>query len=397
MSKKIILNFIFICFLFIIGLHNVEAYHMHSEATNKVANGEGFLLCEYAAENTSDGVRIYYYPSVTNNANSAVNYAWWDVFYKTGDKWQDIYNPITRKSLGYGSFTDVFSVNGRIHYNEEDNRLENEDKFVCPKYAFIDTDLFNEICLSDNGNCGDKFDRDRENLLDNPDTLFSKIIKYAEEDVYSSGAITYDEYYSSDDTKLISLVISKTKEYIKNTYFKDKYVFPEFLSNYIDNIDSYLSKGPTEEYQKFIENLNKETDQKVSAGEISSDEATKRKEKTSKSYEENLGVEFNTSEVPSIPSSDDDSCTGILTADMTIVVKNILKFIQYLGPVLVIVFTVFDFVKAALSGDQGELKKASSRFSKRLVAAILLFFIPIIVSLLFNLTGITVPDDCLFK
>jgi hypothetical protein len=92
-------------------------------------------------------------------------------------------------------------------------------------------------------------------------------------------------------------------------------------------------------------------------------------------------------------ANEDKSCDAIL-GSFSVTVNNILKFIQYLGPVLVGVFTVIDFIKAALSGEQDDMKKASRNFSKRIIAAILLFFIPTIVNLIFELLGLTAPSAC---
>lgn len=90
-----------------------------------------------------------------------------------------------------------------------------------------------------------------------------------------------------------------------------------------------------------------------------------------------------------------DECNGLLGEDFTVIINNISRFIQYLGPILVAVFTTIDFLKAVLSGDPADMKKASSKFSKRLVAAILLFFAPLLCKLIFSVTGITVPDSCI--
>lgn len=90
-----------------------------------------------------------------------------------------------------------------------------------------------------------------------------------------------------------------------------------------------------------------------------------------------------------------DECNGLMGEEFTKIINNIFKTIQYLGPVLVAIFTTSDFLKAVLSGDPADMKKASGKFSKRLVAAILLFFIPLICKLLFGLVGITMPENCI--
>ncbi|MDD4411019.1 MAG: hypothetical protein PHO58_00730 [Bacilli bacterium] len=63
-------------------------------------------------------------------------------------------------------------------------------------------------------------------------------------------------------------------------------------------------------------------------------------------------------------------------------VQELFSLIMLLGPVLLIVFGTLDFAKAVLSGDESALKKAGTNFGKRILALILLFLIPFIISIL---------------
>ena len=62
---------------------------------------------------------------------------------------------------------------------------------------------------------------------------------------------------------------------------------------------------------------------------------------------------------------------------------------KILGPTIAIVFGTLDFTKAIVASDEEKMKKAQSSFVKRLIAALLLFFVPIIVELLLGIFGIT--------
>ena len=86
---------------------------------------------------------------------------------------------------------------------------------------------------------------------------------------------------------------------------------------------------------------------------------------------------------------EDVDCSAILPHEVQEVLKNILTFVKYAGPILVVVLTIIDLIKAAVSGDAGEMKKVSNKFIKRLIAAILLFFIPILVGIIFDFFNIT--------
>lgn len=83
-------------------------------------------------------------------------------------------------------------------------------------------------------------------------------------------------------------------------------------------------------------------------------------------------------------SSDQKLCEAEIMNDL----KNAWRLLQIAAPILVILFGSFDFAQAVISQDNDAMKKATSKFSKRLFCAIALFFLPILVNLLFNLSGI---------
>ena len=60
-------------------------------------------------------------------------------------------------------------------------------------------------------------------------------------------------------------------------------------------------------------------------------------------------------------------------------IANIVKWLKYIVPVIVIVFGILDFIKAIASAKDDEMKKAQGRFTKRLIAAALIFIIPFII------------------
>ena len=93
-------------------------------------------------------------------------------------------------------------------------------------------------------------------------------------------------------------------------------------------------------------------------------------------------------------SNGNENCHSIVSKNFHDFLQKVLDFIKYLGPTLVAIFTIIDLIKAALSGDAGEMKKMSQKLIKRLIAALLLFFIPLIVNLIFDLVGITGPYVC---
>lgn len=67
--------------------------------------------------------------------------------------------------------------------------------------------------------------------------------------------------------------------------------------------------------------------------------------------------------------------------------QQALNIMMYAGPILCLVLSISDFVKAAASQDKEALSKAMKTTGKRIVLAMILFFIPVLVNFLFPLLG----------
>ena len=67
--------------------------------------------------------------------------------------------------------------------------------------------------------------------------------------------------------------------------------------------------------------------------------------------------------------------------------EQILNIMMYAGPILCLVLSISDFVKAAASQDKDALTKAGKTTGKRIMFAMILFFIPVLVDFLFPLLG----------
>lgn len=64
--------------------------------------------------------------------------------------------------------------------------------------------------------------------------------------------------------------------------------------------------------------------------------------------------------------------------------NQILRMIQYLGPILCGVLTIIEFVKATASQDKELLSKAAKKTIVRVILAMVLFFVPLITNFLFD-------------
>lgn len=87
-----------------------------------------------------------------------------------------------------------------------------------------------------------------------------------------------------------------------------------------------------------------------------------------------------------------DDCVGVFgepeePGTVANFLNQILTIMQYAGPILCLVLSVSDFIKAAASQDKDALSKATSTTGKRIALAMVLFFIPLLVDFLFPLLG----------
>ncbi len=388
--KKYLLSVSFIFIALFICTSDVFAYHSHKDATEAVANGSAVLLCEYYDPDDPDGddkgEKIYYHFKEVNVDWKSAGF--WDIFYKNGSKYVVLTAALDSQNvLTYGLFQDVFYNNDRISYNSDGEKFpqNTETNFKCPAYSFTDFNNLNEICFGDYKTCGENFEKGPFPLQKNGNTIFEVIDKYAGDTVYDS--ITQEQFLSGNIKDIIK---NKTLEYTKQKYaFGTTYDMPAFIASYIDDILQNVAGN--NRYKEIADKIKKKADQDLANGDITQEQHDEIVEKTSLSYYEVMGV----TSVMGVNPCDDPNCYGLLGIQMTKVVNNVFTFVQFAGPLLVVILTTVDFIKAAAVGTQEEIRKSSQRFVKRVIAAMALFFVPLICSMLFDLAGVTVPENCI--
>lgn len=68
--------------------------------------------------------------------------------------------------------------------------------------------------------------------------------------------------------------------------------------------------------------------------------------------------------------------------------KNIFNFLKIIVPLLVIGLSSYDFIKAITSKDDKGIKKAFNTFLKRLILAVIFFFLPVVINLFLDIAGV---------
>lgn len=88
---------------------------------------------------------------------------------------------------------------------------------------------------------------------------------------------------------------------------------------------------------------------------------------------------------------------GVIAAVDDICSKDMANIWQFVGyvlyvfkiaiPLLLIIFGMIDLGKAVIASDDKEIKNATTKLVKRAIAAVVIFFIPYLVSFIFSIVG----------
>ncbi len=85
-------------------------------------------------------------------------------------------------------------------------------------------------------------------------------------------------------------------------------------------------------------------------------------------------------------------CEGL--GDVVAIVKFILKIIQWVVPIILIVLGTIDLVKAVIAGKEEDIKKNQKVLIKRVIAAVIVFAVPLIVSIVMGWIGNDEWKEC---
>lgn len=79
-------------------------------------------------------------------------------------------------------------------------------------------------------------------------------------------------------------------------------------------------------------------------------------------------------------------CSGE-TKPLFIFIGNVVTGIKIIVPILLIIFGSIDLAKAVIAQKDDDIKKATSTLMKRAIVAVVIFFLPSILSMILSLTG----------
>ena len=82
----------------------------------------------------------------------------------------------------------------------------------------------------------------------------------------------------------------------------------------------------------------------------------------------------------------DANCDSLFTPEALQIIREILGYFRILGPIALIIFIALDYGTAVIAQDNDALKKANSKVVSRSIAVALLFFVPLIITVILDLT-----------
>lgn len=109
-----------------------------------------------------------------------------------------------------------------------------------------------------------------------------------------------------------------------------------------------------------------------------------------------LNIKSTIAEIEGTSTTDNGNNCGF-SERIVVFINNILKWVKYIIPAIVVVLGIIDFIKAIVSDKDDEMKKAQGRFVKRLIAAALIFIIPFIIGFILDKMGFTAESCGIIK
>lgn len=84
-----------------------------------------------------------------------------------------------------------------------------------------------------------------------------------------------------------------------------------------------------------------------------------------------------------------------LSARLVDWIMKFVNWMRYIVPVLLILLSILDYIKAIAADSEDEVKKVTSKFVKRLIVAVLIFLVPLLLEFLLGIFGINANNFCL--
>ena len=180
------------------------------------------------------------------------------------------------------------------------------------------------------------------------------------------------------DNKLSTITYS-----VKRGALTDKYYFSNYISSnscpaYIYNYFGTVSKfgGSIHHYYKWLP--TKDTSYELDSGLLTTGSWYKLELKTD--------CKNGNTEEPSLDPTP-TTCEGLISDNLRELINKIMTYIRIAVPILLVGLIIVDFATAIFAESDDKMKKAQSKVIKRIIIAIVIFFVPTLINLLFNIVN----------
>lgn len=311
----------------------------------------------------------------------------------------------------YDKVSEWYSIEGDKYTTiNELATLINDNEFISFCNDFIDNfENGNNLSYIDDYNLSEKLNKLEEaySLLSRAYELkpyYKNYLTNEEEkvDVYSS-AISYVYYNVFGVEKFEDLLIKKNDPYyILNEFNGGEYAIETMINRDIkSSVDTIFSHYDSESIDKIklFESLDEYNE--LFAKTIMYLESIYSKTSLTQNELEKLE---NLKNKMSILANEHDifiiaTCEDLIGEELNAKILSYFDIVRLAVPILLVILGILDFAKAFFSNDDSEMKKAQSKFIKRIFVAILFFFVPVLVNLLLTIANqvwdIINPDTCI--
>lgn len=387
-----------IFFIMFLGIVKVDAI-----ATDKcINNGTCIVACDYSNTEARSGsgfagkyrrdITLYYMVGSTD--------------FKLVWKLEENEYP---KYKGPNAISYIFSNSSTNVYNETGKDITYEN-FTCPKNAYIDTLGNIEIC----------FDNDGTSCANNRNDSYTKFGSANSKIVSTTGDNTFErdiKNYMRNIVEDVKYDITAGKFNAKTELtekmsrdFEKNYLHGQKMPAFIDNNAVYKSME-NEAYKYFEETKAKETeriDKACENGEMTQQECDEAKANWDVSEEDikkqvqkfyeiqkvDVILDFDTSKGCASYLGTTAFVANKSVQDPAYYLQFLFNLVKYAALILLFVLTAVEFGKAMVSNNQDAMKKAINNTFKRIIIAIIIFFLPILIEFIFQLLGIYSAEGC---
>ncbi len=408
----------YILLIVVLFLFNIKSY-----------NAE-FLLCEYKINHTiddCDGDACYEQKSLTETIK---------VYFDENKYTIETPNDCGRENWECGSRHKMDArtlssmKSSESYYSFLDTTYEDMENGICPSQAFYDLETTAnghggkiEVCFGDIMGCSEE---KGASFTSKTFGGFNSTIKSTSSNVTDYLTSIVDKSYDAGMAEARKIVVNKNVKYQDNDtcsdFVKDpqgftegiilkaeeaavKYSLNYFLQSQSQNTTNYLSNLVYNRIKNNTPFNVSEVVKKVKSDCESLINNSGANQEKIEDWKRKLQESFNTSEkvladykttASTYRFKDnfgtEESCAGFLgdktdTSSPAYYLNLIMKIFKYAAVILALVLSMIDFLKATISQDKDLLQKAIISSVKRLIFAIIIFFLPIVINYFLGLIG----------